>query len=339
MLLYRENEIFQEYVYEDESEFENDIIERSKLLFGRDSVMIDTKKKVEAKAIGGTIPDGFLFDFSDRESPEFYLVEVELYKHDFFKHIFPQVTKFFAFFKNDKSQSELVEKIFSIINNSPDLRKEFKKYLGEREIYKTIKDTIENSQNILLIIDDEKEELPEIIDTYADTWGKMVRLMIVKKFYNGKENIFSVSPEFENLELAEVKSVDSDIPDTQRTYTEEYHLEGVNDTVKAIYNQIKTSLLEYNSDIIFNPQKYYISIRTSRNVAFIQIRKKKVSIVIMLPEDEIKENVQHYRVKKLSEPIQKFYNGPCAAVILENVDNIDEVIETIKLALEKHNGA
>ncbi len=103
----------------------------------------------------------------------------------------------------------------------------------------------------------------------------MVRLMIVKKFHNAKENIFSVSPEFENLELAEVKTFDSEIPVTQRTYTEEYHLEGVNDTVKSIYNKIKTSLLSYKSEVIFNPQKYYISIRTTRNIAYIQIRKRK----------------------------------------------------------------
>jgi uncharacterized membrane protein len=79
-----------------------------------------------------------------------------LASHDFFRHIFPQITKFFAFFKNRKSQSELIKKIYSEIDNNVALKKQFKKYLGEKEIFKFVNDTIENSQNILIIIDGEK---------------------------------------------------------------------------------------------------------------------------------------------------------------------------------------
>ena len=31
---------------------------------------------------------------ADKENPEFYIVEVELSKHDFYGHIFPQFTSF-----------------------------------------------------------------------------------------------------------------------------------------------------------------------------------------------------------------------------------------------------
>src|SRR5690606_29129136 len=153
----------------------------SKLFFGSKSIYFDAKRKIESKSLGGSIPDGILFDLSDVDNPEFYLIENELSSHDFFNHIFPQITKFFAFYKNRKSQSDLVEKIFSIINTDAVLKQSFKTYLGEMEIFKFVKDTIENSQNILLIIDDDMNQLPEIIDTYTDTWGKMVKVMIIKK--------------------------------------------------------------------------------------------------------------------------------------------------------------
>jgi hypothetical protein len=77
---------------------ENLLFANSKSLFGQSSILIEAKKKIDNKALGGTIPDAFLFDLKDPDNPEFYLVEVELAKHSFYNHIFPQITKFFAFF-------------------------------------------------------------------------------------------------------------------------------------------------------------------------------------------------------------------------------------------------
>ncbi|MEW6068104.1 MAG: hypothetical protein AB1610_07430 [Nitrospirota bacterium] len=49
------------------------------------------------------------------------------------------------------------------------IKTEIKSHIGENEIHKFLNDMIEDSQNILLILDDDKEELPEIIETYTDT--------------------------------------------------------------------------------------------------------------------------------------------------------------------------
>jgi len=119
-----------------EKEFEEEIIQSSKLLFGKNTVYINAKKKIESKSLGGVVPDGFFFDFSDINDPKFYIVEVELSTHSFFNHIFPQVTKFFAFFKNNKLQKSLIDKLFSTINTDDGLKSEFKKYLGGQEVYK-----------------------------------------------------------------------------------------------------------------------------------------------------------------------------------------------------------
>jgi hypothetical protein len=89
---------FTEFTYDNENDFEKLTKNNSKLLFGESTIYIDLKTRVDAKALGGSIPDGLLFDLKDVASPEFYLVEVELAKHDFYRHIFPQITKFFAFF-------------------------------------------------------------------------------------------------------------------------------------------------------------------------------------------------------------------------------------------------
>ena len=329
MVLFQNGKRFIEYIYTREDDFEAEVLANSKLLFGKDSIYIDAKRKIKGKALGGTIPDGFLFDLSDKYIAEFYLVEVELSSHDFYAHIFPQITKFFAFFKNSKSQSELVEKIFSIVNSDQGLKKEFKGYLGDREIFKFIKDTVENSRNILLIIDGDKRELPEIIETYSDTWGKMVKLMILKKFKSGDEFTFSLNPDFENVEFADAQPVGQVEPEGTK-YSEEYHLEDVNETVKKIYFSIKENLLKANKELVFNPQKYYISIIYKKNFAFFQFRKKKVRLVVMLPEEEVKARIKEHTIKHLSEGVQKFWNGPSCEIIIESTDKIEEVIALLK---------
>jgi len=334
MKLFTNNKIFTELSFEKESDFEKDVVANAKIFFGPATIYIDAKRKIETKSLGNSIPDGFLFDLSDKNNPEFYLVEVELAKHDFFNHIFPQITKFFGFYKNPKSQNDLVDKIFKIITGDINLKKEFKKYLGEIEIYKFIKDTIESSQNILIIIDGEKKEMPEIIETYTDTWGKMVKHMLIKKFVNNGEIIYSIHPEFEIIEFAEI---DDEEPDTKETvpYTEAYHLEGVSETVKEIYQKIKTELLQFDRELIFNPQKFYISIRKNKSIAFFIFGRKKIRLAVLNPEEDTRKEILHHPIKTFTPGVQKFWNGPSCGIILETTNNLEEVIALLKKLILK----
>jgi predicted transport protein len=331
MIIFQNNKKFQEYKYNKEDELEKEIVDNYQLFFGKETIYINTKKKIDTKALGGAIPDGLLFDFSDKEEPEFYIVEVELESHNFFNHIFPQITKFFSFFKNRKSQVELVEKTFSVINTNPELKREFKKYLGEKEIYKTIKDTIENSQNILLLIDGKKDELPEIMETYSATWGKMVKLIILKKFIKGNEFIYTIEPEFKDIEYVNPKPTIG-----QAEYTEEFHLEDINNEVKNVYFRIKEELLKISENFVFNPQKYYISVVYNRNVAFFRFRKKKIRLVILLPEGDVRKRIKSHSVKHLSGSVQKFYNGSCCDIIIDGKENLDEIISLFKFFIREH---
>jgi len=328
MTILQGNKRFVEFQYKSEDDFEELIRSQSKILFGKETIFIYTKRKLKGVVLGATIPDGFLFDLTDLDNPEFYLVEVELQKHDFYKHIFPQITKFFGFFRSPTSQNDLVEKLFSIINADAALRAEFKKFLGDKEIFKFLKDICEDSQNILLVIDGDKAELPEIIDTYTDTWGKLVKILKVKKFTNEAESLISVEPDFVDIryapdaEIEKEEAVGEEL--SKPKYSEEYHLDGISDSTKQIYSAIKNHILKNYPNAVFNPQKYYIGIRTDRNLAFLKLRKKKLRAVVMLPEDDVRSMITHHAVRQLSDPVQTFYNGPCCEVVIENVNNMDE---------------
>jgi len=331
-VIYQNGLRYSEKEYKLEAEFEKLVVDNSKTFFGEKTIYVDAKKKIDNNSLGGVIPDGFLFDFSDKKNPEFYLVEVELAKHSFFGHIFPQITKFFAFYKNPSSQGKLVEKLYSIIDNDDELRQDFKTKIGKKEIFKFIKDTIENSQNILLIIDGKKKELPEITETYTDTWGKMVKVAILKEYKTNGINgnsIFSLSPDFENIENIDIVSVNEDEQKEKSVYSEQFHLEDINSETLSAYNELKEKLLEKIPLLNFNSQRYYISLRKKRNFAFLKIRKKKIGIIAMLKEEKIREKIKKHEVTTLTEGVQKFYNGPCARIEINDNKNLSEIIDLL----------
>lgn len=336
MKLFTNNKTYSQFQFDKEADFEREVVLNSKQFFGINSIYIDAKRKIETKSLGNSIPDGFLFDLSDKENPEFYIVEVELAKHDFYNHIFPQITKFFGFYKNPKSQNDLVEKIYSFITNDSEIKKEFKKYIGEKEIYKFIKDTIEKSQNILLIIDGDKKELPEIMETYTDTWGKMVKLILIKKFFNNGDIIYTMHPDFENIEFADLEDEISVETQDDVEYNEEYHFDGVSETVRNIYFDIKTELLKSYPDLIFNPQKYYISIKKEKNIAYFTTRRKKIRLVVMQSDTETRNEIKNYPIKTLTAGVQKFWNGPSCAIMIDNADHIDEIKNLLKKLISKN---
>ncbi|MBU2616768.1 MAG: hypothetical protein KKB79_02170 [Nanoarchaeota archaeon] len=311
-----------------EEDFEREVVYNSKKFFGEKTIYLDVKKKIKTVSLGGAIPDGILFNLEDPEDIKFFLVESELAKHDFYKHIFPQITKFLAFFKSQDSLNLLVDKIYSVITEDDNLLSEFRKLLGNREIYKSIKDSIENSQNILLIIDEDKEEFEEIMNTYTDTWDKFVRIHVLKKYKSQDGNIYVLDPDFVGedpiFEIAQ-----KDLGDVTR-YTEGYHLEGTSPVVQNIYKKLKERIIESFPNLIFNPQKYYVSIRNGKNIAYFHIKKKKINLTLMLSYEKGSEIIKNHRLKKYTEGIEKFYGGPSFEVVIETEDNLDEIFEALK---------
>lgn len=326
MIVFKDNKKYYEAEISIEKDLENDVVNNSKLFFGKDSIYIDAKKKLDSKNLGGVIPDGFLFNFANKECPEFYIVEVELSKHDFYGHIFPQFTKFFGFFKVSDAKEDLAEKLYNIITNDSNLKKEFKKFLGDKEIYKFVKDILDESQNILLVIDGEKNELPDVMETYNETWGKFVKIIILQKFTtNDNDIIFSMNPEFENIDYS---YINKEVANTN--YTEESLIDSINQDIKSIYFEIKHNILEFRDTIIFNPKKCYISINNGKNIAFFQFSKSKIRLVILMDETIVRKRIINHEIKHLSESVQKFWNGTCCEIEITSKDNLAEITDLLK---------
>jgi DNA-binding NarL/FixJ family response regulator len=77
MIQINNQQLFKEYSYTSENELEVDIIKYSKTTFRGKDLVSKRKKEISRKFFSNTIPNGFLFDFSDPETPSFYLGEAE----------------------------------------------------------------------------------------------------------------------------------------------------------------------------------------------------------------------------------------------------------------------
>ena len=160
----------------------------------------------------------------------------------------------------------------------------------------------------------------------------MVKPLIIEKFVSNGDYIFTMDPEYEALEYIEEAPTES-----ASEITENFHLESVSDLVKSIYEKIESTANEIDNELIFNPQKYYTSIKSNKNIAFIKCRKKKIRLIVMLPEDDIRSSIRSHPVKSLSVSVQGFYNGPCAAIDVESLNSFNEIEKVISLANEKSN--
>lgn len=322
-------ESFEQVIYSREEDFEQLVAKNAGTIFGDKAIYIDTKKKVKTSSLGGTIPDGFLIDLSDSDDPQFYLVEVELQSHDFFNHIFPQITKFFAFYRDSKQRQKLIDAMFRLFREDANLENKIRESIGSREIYKFLKDTMDDSQNILIIIDGPKPEFKEIIDTYTDTWAKMVKVEIVNHFRRDSNDILTVEPPFQSIPFEDAISASPDKEMSEPSqYTEEFHLEGCEANVRDTYSRLKSEFLSVKSTLRFNPVKEYVGVRDIRNIAVIYFYKRKLLVGCVLPEDEVNRIVQHHKVRLY--PIR----GPM--VEISDTSHWDEIQQLIVKLVEKH---
>ena len=66
-----------------------------------------------------------------------------------------------------------------------------------------------------------------------------------------------------------------------------------------------------------------------------EIEVPKFDIVVMNPEESTRELIKHHRIKTLPASVQKFWNGECCTIVVENSDNLDVVIKLLKMVVRK----
>ncbi len=144
-----------------EDEFEQVVKEHAQEIFGEQSIYFYIKQKLESVSGIGSIPDGYAIVLAAK--PYWYIVEIELSRHDVFGHIVPQVTKFTAGMKNPSSRQAVADAIYEEINRKEELRERVKSKVG-LEIYKSLMSLVSQPPKLAIVIDEETEELGETVE-------------------------------------------------------------------------------------------------------------------------------------------------------------------------------
>lgn len=319
------NDDVNEAKFHAKNDLEEFIIQNHKTLFGGNTFIIDNTKSTNVY-----FPNVFLFDFNDKEKPRIYVVEINI-SDDSLGLLYARITHFLAYLKNKSYQNKFLAELCNVINANDEVKSELKKWLlVEQGISEFLSEMLKNKTAILLVKDNENVVLDLMQAVYLDTWGKMVRQILIKKYYCKDDTIYDVTPAFVDIWKNEKSKKEGGIQ-----LTENDHLCELPDRIRKIYNDIKTALLETDSSLEFNPKKHYISIRKKKNLAFLHLRRKNVDIVVMNSEENTRVLIKHHHIKTLPASVQKFWNGECCTIVVENSDNLSEVIELLKMVVGK----
>ena len=181
---------------------------------------------------------------------------------------------------------------------------------------------------------------------YQTAYGGKTAFEISKKILNksewttkdvderGKWLIEQINELFEIDPVSYTLTISASPAAPEVTYTEEDQLKNTPEDIIKVYKEIKEDLIKIDSAIQINPQRYYISLRTNKNFAFIKPGRKRLDIVIMLPYEKGEQLIRMHKLKHLSEGVQNFYNGSCFEVEVDDESNLSEVVNAIREAKE-----
>ena len=164
-----DKEKFQEYAFENESEFEKAVIENSKFLFGKDSVYIDVKRRL-GKGYKKGVPDGYVIDFTDSVSPQLYIIENELASHDIYGHISEQIARFGTIIATSKNS--IRDMLIKEIKGDNVLNQEILNKLNKSSfdnLDQLMINLVEKTNiKIAIVIDDIEEELELVLENFKN---------------------------------------------------------------------------------------------------------------------------------------------------------------------------
>jgi len=110
-------ELYNEYQYTNEAEYEKMIVENANVIFGSKGIYFNIKKEIDKPNEGAAIPDGYYLDLKFHDDPILYFVDVELSDHDVYGHIGEQVLRFAI--SSEISKHKIKTILISDINSDP----------------------------------------------------------------------------------------------------------------------------------------------------------------------------------------------------------------------------
>lgn len=189
--------IFSQVSFETEDEFEDEVVQNEKSIFGNNGIYVDIKKKIGKKSSVAGIPDGYYLDLKYHEKPTLYIVENELNTHDLYKHIAEQMMRFIILSKADK---QTIKDVLIAELSSDKYKDRLQKFFAESKfnnIHYLLEEAVtKNDIRTIIIIDEISEQLISLSKEFA----KPIELIEFQTFTDGEHRIHLFDPYDDNVD-------------------------------------------------------------------------------------------------------------------------------------------
>jgi len=177
--------------FKNEEELEKLVQENANLLFGQHALYFPVKKRLESK-FKERVTDGLLLDLS--EPPRFWIVEVELSRHDLEQEVEPQIRGFLRAFEKEESISQILSVIYEKVQSDSEIKRRIRERIGsDGDIHHFLSQILHEKSGVLVVIDDLTEEIQGLSEEWSRLYGE-VRVLEVQQFTSGKELAISFTP-------------------------------------------------------------------------------------------------------------------------------------------------
>lgn len=119
--------------------------------------------------------------------------------------------------------------------------------------------------------------------------------------------------------------------DEIKVYKEEDHFKNVTDEVKELYEELKQSILDL-SGVEIDVKKQYIAFKGKRNIADLELTKKKIKVNINLKKGELIDNLN---ITEDISNVGHWGNGDYK-VEFDNIDKLEPLMDLIKQSWKKN---
>jgi len=142
---------------DEEKDFHPIVKEHSDIIFGEDTKYFDVSLKLKSISGLGSKPDGCVLNFKDNY---WYIVEVELSKHDPYDHIVNQLTRFINGIENPKTKNDVVDILYDEIDKNKMLRAYVEEKVG-KDIHHWLSKLISQTPIIVVVIEKKTDKVIE----------------------------------------------------------------------------------------------------------------------------------------------------------------------------------
>jgi len=172
--------------FENEEELETIVKTKPEVILG-DDVIYMPQKSLGTAGGAGSILDGVAVDLSGER---WYIVEVELARHDMWSHIEPQVSKQMVAARNPKTKLELRHRILTQIEKNEEWRKKLaERGVSEIRISEFVEKILSKDPVVVIPIDDIPEDLRRWAEMQSARGLEVVPIVIERYVDSGSNEV------------------------------------------------------------------------------------------------------------------------------------------------------